>query len=41
VPWDDPGLVRACIRTASPAARALLESAATPALTAKSAVFGA
>jgi hypothetical protein len=41
VPWDDPEVVRACVRGAPPAARALLESAISPALTAKIPVFEA
>lgn len=40
VPWDDHNVVRACVRAAPPAVRALLESAPEPVLTAKSAVFG-
>jgi hypothetical protein len=39
VPWDDPDVVRACIQDAPPAAKALLEKAAGPVLTAKSPVF--
>ena len=41
VPWDDPDVVRATIRAAPPSARAVLESAAAPALTVKSLNSGA
>lgn len=45
VPWDDPEVVRACVRAAPASARAALESAkqasGTTALTGKSPVFGA
>ena len=45
VPWDDPDVVRACVRAAPHSARAaalaVLENAKTPALTGKSAVVGA
>lgn len=40
VPKDDPKLVRACIQSATVAARALLETPAAPVLTQKVAVFG-
>jgi len=40
VPWDDHNVVRACVRAAPPAVRALLESAPEPVLTAKNPVFG-
>jgi hypothetical protein len=41
VPWDDQDVVRACVRRAPPAARALLENTASPLLTAKNPGFGA
>ncbi|MBA2590637.1 MAG: hypothetical protein H0U98_18655 [Alphaproteobacteria bacterium] len=40
VPWDDPKVVRACVRNAPAAAQAMLESTQEPALTSKSPVFG-
>ena len=40
VPWDDHNVVRACVRAAPPAVRALLESAPALVLTAKRPVFG-
>lgn len=39
VPWDDPAVVRACAQAAPPAAKAVLEASAGPALTQKIALF--
>jgi hypothetical protein len=41
VPWDDPEVVRTCVRAGPAAARALLESECAVALTTKHPVFGA
>lgn len=41
VPWDDPDVVRACVRSAPRAVRALLENTMTPALAVKSPLFRA
>lgn len=40
VPWEDNDVVRACVRAAPPAIRALLESAPGPVLTEKRPAFG-
>ena len=41
VPWEDPEVVRACVRAAPPAAQALLKNAPGPAVRTKSPVFEA
>jgi hypothetical protein len=41
VPWDDPEVVRACVRSAPAAAQALLKNAPGPAVRTKSPVFEA
>jgi hypothetical protein len=41
VPWDDPMVLLACVRDATPAARAALEKSREAALTAEKPVFGA